>query len=268
MKKQRLDLYLSEKGLSASREKAKREILAGWVKVNGETIRTASYGIAGDEDVSVERPGGLFVSRGGYKLARALDFFSINLHGVTAADLGASTGGFTDCMLRAGASRVYSIDVGYGQLDYSLRQDPRVTVMDRTNARYLEPGMFDPAPEFIAADLSFISITKVFPAAAAAFPGASGVFLIKPQFEAMKSEQKKGVVRDRKLHSAIVTRVIANLASQGALCRGITWSPVKGPAGNIEFLLYFDVDTNLRGLACSEAEIEAAVDDAHINLSE
>ena len=156
----RLDKFLADKKFSDSREKAKREILSGWVKVNGETIRDASCMIEGSETIVVERPGGLFVSRGGEKLARALSYFEIPVKGFVCADLGSSTGGFTDCLLKNSAAKVYSIDVGYGQLDYALRKDPRVVVMERTNARSIEKSVFSEKIDFITADLSFISFTN------------------------------------------------------------------------------------------------------------
>jgi len=192
--KSRLDRFLAEKNFSDSREKAKREILSGWVKVNGETIRDASYIVEGNASIVVERPGGLFVSRGGEKLARALSFFEIPVKGFVCADLGSSTGGFTDCLLKNSAAKVYSIDVGYGQLDYALRKDPRVVVMERTNARSIEKSVFSEKIDFITADLSFISFTKVSETIIRVFESVDGIALIKPQFEAEKSEHKKGVV--------------------------------------------------------------------------
>lgn len=240
MKKARLDKYLAEHGYSDSREKAKREILAGWVKVNGATCRDASATITGDESIEVSRPKGLFVSRGGYKLERALGYFDIDVKGFTVLDLGASTGGFTDCLLKRNAAKVYAVDVGYGQLDYSLRNDERVVVMERTNARLLTPDHFgDDQIQFIVSDLSFISFTKVFPVIRELFPDCRGVTLIKPQFEAEKGEHKKGVVKDMAVHKLILTRVIDALVLDGLLPLGLTWSPVKGPKGNIEFLLYY-----------------------------
>jgi 23S rRNA (cytidine1920-2'-O)/16S rRNA (cytidine1409-2'-O)-methyltransferase len=239
--KERLDKHLAESGISDSREKAKREILSGWVKVDGETVRDPSRIVLVSSDITVERPGGLFVSRGGEKLSRALSFFSIDVTERVCADLGASTGGFTDCLLKNGASKVYAIDVGYGQLDYSLRVDPRVVVMERMNARMLDAGMFSDPISFITADLSFISFTKVYPVISKLFHDASGVALIKPQFEAEKAEHKKGVVMRLDYHVAILTRTIDTLLSQGIAVKGLTHSPIKGPKGNIEFLLYFSI---------------------------
>jgi len=238
----RLDQYLVNKGLSASRENAGKEILAGWVKVNSETVREPFRFITGQEKIVLENPRGRFVSRGGEKLARALEEFKISLSGLNTADLGASTGGFTDCMLKAGASLVYAVDVGYGQVDYSLRKHGRVILKERTNVMKLESGSFNHKINFIAADLSFISIVPVYRKIKKIFCGANGVFLVKPQFEAVDNEHDKGVVRDSVKHSAILKRVLTSLINSGLIFKGLTYSPLKGPAGNIEFLLYFKVD--------------------------
>lgn len=238
MKKYRLDAFLAEKGFSASREKGRREIIAGWVMVNGETVRDPSKKISGDEDITVERPGGLYVSRGGDKLKKAIDFFSIDLKGKTAIDLGASTGGFTDCMLKHGALKVYAVDVGYNQIDYSLRTDPRVVVMEKTHARDINAGMFSENIDFFTADLSFISILKVLSTVAALFGRLEGVILLKPQFEAEPCQHKKGVVKSPENHIEIVKKVLSGINESGFTPCGLTFSPIKGPAGNIEFLVY------------------------------
>ncbi len=266
MKKTRLDIYLAQGGLSLSREKAKREIIAGWVKVDGETVTDPAKQVAGTERIAVERPGGLYVSRGGRKLKSAIDSFGISLAGKTAVDLGASTGGFTDCMLKEGAVKVYAIDVGYGQLDYSLRMDPRVVVMEKTNARALAREQFGDTIDFVAADLSFISIVKVFDAIREIFSPVEGVILVKPQFEAEPGDHKKGVVRKREVHRAILVRVISALAKKGMNMKGLSCSPVKGPKGNIEFLLYFDCgmgDANAVPAADRETAIGEVVERAH-----
>ncbi len=236
MKNIRLDLFLSEHGLSQSREKAKKEIIAGWVKVNGETLRDPSKKVYGNESITIERPGGLFVSRGGDKLQHALKEFSIDLKDLITLDLGASTGGFTDCMLKFGAAKVYAVDVGYNQLDYSLRIDPRVVVMEKTHAKEINSSMFAEKIDFFTADLSFISILKVLPAVCNTFGEISGIILVKPQFEAESSQHKKGVVRNPEDHKAILSRVAAGISETGFSIQGITYSPIKGPAGNIEFL--------------------------------
>jgi 23S rRNA (cytidine1920-2'-O)/16S rRNA (cytidine1409-2'-O)-methyltransferase len=266
MKKRRLDIFLSESGKSQSREKAKREIIAGWVRVDGETVTDPAKPVAGTEKVTVERPGGIYVSRGGQKLKAAIDTFGIFLAGRVAVDLGASTGGFTDCMLREGAAKVYAVDVGYGQLDYTLRTDPRVIVMEKTNARNIKKEDFAGTVDFVAADLSFISIVKVFGAIRDLFSPVEGVILVKPQFEAGPGHHKKGVVRDRVAHGEILTRVISSLSEMGMVMTGLVHSPVKGPKGNIEFLLHFSCG---RGPAAGgygveqEAIIKNAVEAAH-----
>ncbi|HNX58031.1 MAG TPA: TlyA family RNA methyltransferase [Spirochaetota bacterium] len=261
--KERLDKHMADSGVSDSREKAKREILSGWVKVNGETVRDPSRIVPVSSDITVERPGGLYVSRGGEKLARAISFFEIDVHGMMCVDLGASTGGFTDCLLKNGASKVYSIDVGYGQLDYSLRNDSRVVVMERMNARMLTPEMFSDHISFVSADMSFISFTKVYPTVAKLFHDAYGIALIKPQFEADKSEHKKGVVVRAENHVAILTRTLETLLGQGISMKGLTHSPIKGPKGNIEFLLYFSSD----GSPSVDYDIPSIVKNAHEILS-
>lgn len=267
----RLDVYLVERKLSLSREKAKREIISGWVKVNEETVREPSRIISGDENVSVERPGGIFVSRGGEKLKHAIEHFGLDVSGLAVADLGASTGGFTDCLLKLGASYVYAIDVGYGQLDYGLRQDPRVFVSERTNVKNLKKEDFKSKVDFITADLSFISILKIVDVVFNVFSPVKGLFLIKPQFEAMKNEHKKGVVKNKETHKAILFRVLSGLIKKGFIFKGLCYSPIKGPAGNIEFLLYFEANNapgeeSLLPQNLNEI-IDAVVDDAHLVLN-
>jgi 23S rRNA (cytidine1920-2'-O)/16S rRNA (cytidine1409-2'-O)-methyltransferase len=265
MKKTRLDIFLAQGGLSQSREKARREIIAGWVHVDGETMTDPSRTIAGTERITVERPGGLYVSRGGQKLKFAIDRFGIVLAGRTAADLGASTGGFTDCMLREGAVKVYAVDVGYGQLDYALRKDPRVTVMEKTNVRALTRSHFPDLVDFFTADLSFISIVKAFDAIREAFSPAEGVILIKPQFEAGPGDHKKGVVRKPDAHREILVRVLAALAGKGMVFKGLTHSPIRGPKGNIEFLAHCSAGESVPAAVPDGLEplVAAVVDDAH-----
>ncbi len=261
----RLDAYLAEHGLSESREKAKREILAGWVRVNGETVRQPSRIVSEEPGIVVERPGGMYVSRGGEKLEHALNYFHIDIRNSIMADLGASTGGFTDCALAHGASVVYAVDVGYGQIDYRLRQDPRVIVMERTNVRNLTGANFHHTVDFVTADLSFISLTKVVDVIVRVFSPVRGVLLIKPQFEALPHEHKKGVVRKKEYHAAILGRVIPVLHEKDAAFKGITYSPITGPAGNIEFLYYFEAPPPESGLMFGDitAAINSAVDEAH-----
>lgn len=272
-KRVRLDVFLFENGLSDSREKARRDILSGWVRVNDETVREVSKTIKGTETVTVERPQGLFVSRGGEKLRKALDVFALDVRGFIAADLGASTGGFTDCLLKAGAQKVYAIDVGYGQLDFSIRQNEHVVVMERTNVRNLVPEDFEEKPTFLSIDLSFISVTKITQKLKELFAPSRGIMLIKPQFEAQTGEHKKGVVRKKEHHIEIVRRTLDSLSRDGLVICGLSFSPIKGPAGNIEFLLYFVVPTqtaepsdNINGDELS-ALVEHVVEEAHTALS-
>jgi 23S rRNA (cytidine1920-2'-O)/16S rRNA (cytidine1409-2'-O)-methyltransferase len=267
MKKIRLDVYLSQTGRSRSMEKARSEILAGWVKVDGETVTSPARNITGAERITVSRPGGLYVSRGGIKLERGLNTFGIDLAGRVAADLGASTGGFTDCMLKYGAARVYAVDVGYGQIDYSLRTDARVVVMDKTNARNLKASDFPEKIEFVAVDLSFVSIVKIFDAVRNVFAPVQGIILIKPQFEAGTGEQKKGVVRKKEAHTEILLRTVSGLVKIGISMKGLVHSPIKGPKGNIEFLLHFNCERESgQGAELSETQealVREAVERAH-----
>ena len=235
----RLDSQLVARGLVDSREKAKRFILAGAVRVNGQLAHKPSDLVAEDAALVIEA-GEQYASRGGYKLAAALDAFHISCDGLICADLGASTGGFTDCLLQRGAARVHAVDVGKGQLAWKLRQDGRVIVHDEANARHLLVGDLGEPVDLITIDVSFISLTKVLPAAVAVLkPAGTLVALIKPQFEAGKKLVKKGgVVRDSRVHEA-VTKTIQEFATStlGLLLLGVIESPLLGPAGNKEFLI-------------------------------
>lgn len=237
MKKKRLDLVLVERGLAESRNRAQALILAGSVEVAGEKVLKAGYLVAPGEEVQLtaKLP---FVSRGGLKLEPALDCFGIELKGRVAIDVGASTGGFTDCLLKRGAELVYAVDVGYGQLAWELRQDPKVVVMERTNARYLEPEQFDPRPSFASVDVSFISLELILPALTSCLTGDwELVTLIKPQFEAGKEHVgKHGVVRDPKVQLEVLERLYDFAAEHGYPWQGLIHSPILGPEGNIEFL--------------------------------
>lgn len=267
MSKTRIDKYLADNNLSESREKAKREIIAGWVKVNGETVRDPSRTIAGTEEIIVARPQGLYVSRGGEKLAKAISEFSLTLQNMTTLDLGASTGGFTDCMLKNGAVKVYAIDVGYGQLDYSLRTDSRVVSHERMNARAIEKDIFHDKIDFITADLSFISFTKVFPRIQELFPATPGVALLKPQFESESKEGFKGVVRKEKDHIQILQRVISRLIELGMQFIDITFSPIKGPKGNIEYLLYYKTTGDNSDVDGIMEKVSQIVKKSHLELN-
>lgn len=238
----RLDQVLVERGLCGSREKAKRAIMAGSVRINGQPARKPSDSVGPSDILTLDAPE-KYVSRGGYKLEHALDYFALEVFGETAVDLGASTGGFTDCLLQRGAARVYAVDVGRGQLAWKLRQDPRVVVMEKTNARSLTQGHFPPpfSPVgLVVIDCSFISLRRILPAAVALLrPSGRIIALIKPQFEAGKAEADKGegVITDPVVHEQVLHELEAFVAGQpGLIWHGITPSPLLGPAGNKEFL--------------------------------
>lgn len=237
----RLDVFLVERGYFSSRERARAAVLAGCVFVNGRRAEKAGQLISPADTVVVRAENLPYVSRGGLKLAYALKVFALDLTGLTVLDVGASTGGFTDCVLQAGARRVFAVDVGYGQLAWKLRTDPRVTVLERTNIRYLDPEALGELADFATIDVSFISIEKVLPAVGRLLkPEGQGLALIKPQFEAGPEKVgKKGVVRDPATHAAVCTRIVDFIRSCGWEVRGFTFSPVRGPEGNIEFFVFF-----------------------------
>lgn len=260
----RLDVAMAERGTVKSRERAQAMILAGEVYVNGIKAEKAGATVGADDVITIREDPIPFVSRGGLKLQKALEVFPISLNGCTCADIGASTGGFTDCMLQHGAKRVYAVDVGYGQLDWSLRSDPRVVVMERTNARFMEPGWFETPLSFASIDVSFISLKLIVPPLFGCLADdGQAVALIKPQFEAGRSEVgKNGVVRDAAVHRTVIERVIEMADAQGFTKGGLDFSPITGPKGNIEFLLWLTKDGN--GMAFDEMRIDAVVDRAHI----
>ena len=235
--KKRLDVLLHERGLAESRERAKAMIMSGSVFVGGN--KAAKPGEQVGPGAEIEVRGGLkYVSRGGLKLEKALEHFGVSPEGRVCIDCGASTGGFTDCLLQNGAKQVYCVDVGYGQLAWGLRSDPRVIVMERTNIRYIKPEMLGPAPELATLDLSFISLAAVMPALKGIMAeGGEALCLIKPQFEAGRGKVgKKGVVRDPRTHREVLEAFTANAEQSGFFVNGLTYSPVRGPEGNIEFL--------------------------------
>lgn len=242
----RLDIALVERGLCPSREKAKRAIMAGQVQVNQQRARKASDPVD-DHDAIMLMAGEKYVSRGGYKLEKALGEFNLQLAGQTALDLGAATGGFTDCLLQHGTARVYAVDVGHGQLAWKLRHDPRVVVLERVNARELSAEKF-PQPfslvDMVTIDCSFISLRKILlPAVALLRPGGRIVALLKPQFEAGKAEADRGagVIRDSAIHERVLQELKAFVAAQPALrWREVVESPLLGPAGNKEFLVLIE----------------------------
>lgn len=242
MEKTRLDVRLVELGLAPSREKARALIMAGEVLVNGQTAHKAGEEVSSEANIEVKGDPVPFVSRGGLKLQKAVTVFPIDLTGKDCLDIGASTGGFTDCMLQHGAHHVWALDVGYGQLDWRLRNDERVTVMERTNARYMEPNWF-PAPfAFASIDVSFISLKLILPPLLNCLgEGGQVAALIKPQFEAGKGEVgKNGVVRDKALHARICAMVMQFSQDLGFWVRDLSFSPITGPKGNIEFLLFLE----------------------------
>lgn len=238
MKKQRLDVALVERGLVDTRSKAQSLIMARRVLVNGQFVDKAGATVANDDEVKVAELEHPWVGRGGMKLAHALKEFGISVEGKTCADIGASTGGFTDVMLKSGAKRVYAIDVGYGQLDVSLRNDPRVINREKVNARYLQPENFDEPIEFVSVDVSFISLTHILPAVKGFLTGEM-VALIKPQFEVGKHEVGKGgIIRDEAKRQAAIDNVVATAKEQGFEVKGVIESPVKGAEGNVEYLMF------------------------------
>ena len=238
--KKRLDVLLVEQGYADSRTKAQAIIMSGQVYVDGQ--KADKSGVSYEESISIEvRSGNCpYVSRGGLKLEKALRDFGVKPEGYVCSDSGASTGGFTDCLLQQGASKVFAIDVGYGQLDWKIRSDPRVVVMERTNVRYVTPEQLGEPLDLSVVDVSFISLKIVLPVIKTFLKPAGQVLcLIKPQFEAGKEKVgKKGVIRDAKIHKEVLDNFVANVTEIGFTILGMTFSPVKGPEGNIEFLAH------------------------------
>ncbi len=247
MAKKRVDLLLTERGLADSRQKAQALIMAGQV-YTGER-RCDKPGLTLEEEAPLEVRGGLrYVSRGGLKLEKAMSCFPISLAGKTAADIGASTGGFTDCMLQNGARRVYAVDVGYGQLAWSIRNDPRVVCLERTNARYLTTEQIPEPLEFASIDVSFISLGLILPALRPLMaPGGEVAALVKPQFEAGRDKVgKKGVVRDRLVHREVLEHFLGHAEQADFSVLGLDFSPIRGPEGNIEYLGFLRVGAGER----------------------
>ena len=239
--KKRLDLLLADNGYYASREKARAAVMAREVKVNG-SVATKPGQLIEEADPVIEIKQKMpYVSRGGFKLARALHAFNICLKNRTMLDVGASTGGFTDCALQHGAAKVYAVDVGYGQIAWLLRNDPRVIIVERTNIRHMEPSVFTAGmPDFVAIDVSFISLALVLPKVNDLFDDYEGVALVKPQFEAGRElVGKKGVVRDAAAHKQALLKSTGAVLDCGAEVLGLDHSPIKGPRGNIEYLMHF-----------------------------
>ncbi|ODA39207.1 TlyA family RNA methyltransferase [Desulfosporosinus sp. BG] len=244
--KERIDVLMVKKGLATSREKAKATVMAGIVFVGGQ--RVDKPGTELPEDTLIELKGETlpFVSRGGLKLAKAVETFSLVFKDSVVADIGSSTGGFTDCALQNGAKRVYAVDVGYGQLDWKLRTDPRVVSMERVNARYLTQDTFPEQVDWIVSDVAFISITKIFSAMLAILKEDGHVLsLIKPQFEAGREHVgKKGVVKDPLIHKQVLETVLSQAENVGFHVLGLDYSPIRGPEGNIEYLAWLGLQTD------------------------
>ncbi len=238
--KTRLDVLLVERGLAPSRERARALVIAGQVRVNGQTVSKAGTAVPADAAVALATPDHPYVGRGGLKLAHALDAFRIDVSGREALDIGASTGGFTDVLLQRGATRVIALDVGHGPIDWRLRTDPRVRVIEGLNARYLAPSDLPGPVDVVTIDVSFISLTQVLPRVPPVLrPGADVVALVKPQFEAGRDEVgRKGIVRDPDVHRRVVERVTVAAAELGLARAGLVRSPITGAEGNVEFLLH------------------------------
>lgn len=263
----RLDIELVNRGLVESREKAKAYIMAGSVYVDGQKAFKAGDKVKDGVQLEVRGTPIPFVSRGGLKLDKAIKSFEINLNNNVCMDIGASTGGFTDCMLQNGASKVYAVDVGYGQLAWKLRCDERVVNIERTNIRYIDKNIITDDPDFISIDVSFISLKLVLPVVAMLLKqGGRCVALVKPQFEAGREEVgKKGVVRDEKIHEKVICDCIKYANDNGLSTINLDYSPIKGPEGNIEFLLYISKDeTAINNI--SETQIKETVTNSHSNI--
>jgi len=262
--KKRLDVLLAERGLVESRQKAQALIMAGQVYVGGQKVDKAGSPTAEDAPIEIRGGGLRYVSRGGLKLEKAMATWPISLTGKVCADIGASTGGFTDCMLQNGAEKVYAVDVGYGQLAWKLRQDPRVVCMERTNARYLTGEQIPEPLRFFSVDVSFISLGLILPPLRPLMAeDGQGVCLVKPQFEAGRDKVgKKGVVRDRAVHLEVLEHFFDHAAQAGFTVRGLTWSPIRGPEGNIEYLGWLSA----QGGEGWQGDLKALVEASHGEL--
>lgn len=263
----RLDTALAEMGLCETRSKAGALIMAGQVYVNNQKVTKAGYSLKDDDKIEVRGEKLPYVSRGGLKLEKAVKEFGLSLKGSVCMDIGASTGGFTDCMLQNGAKKVYSVDVGYGQLAWKLRSDERVVNMERTNFRFLTINDIDEYLDFASVDVSFISLKIILPVLFSLLKdGASAVCLIKPQFEAGRDKVgKKGVVRDSEVHVQVVKTIVDFAKETGFTVSKISFSPIKGPEGNIEYLMY--IKKTHGDSTVSEEEIESLVALSHEKLN-
>ena len=266
--KTRLDVLLVEQGLLESRQKAQAVIMAGSVFVDGQRVDKPGTAVPNTAAIQVRGHALPYVSRGGLKLEKAMQTFPLTLDGKVCADIGASTGGFTDCMLQNGATKVYAVDVGYGQLDWKLRGDPRVVCMERTNARYLTHEQIPEELDFASVDVSFISLRLILPALDGLLsPEGEAVCLVKPQFEAGREKVgKKGVVRDPAVHKEVIEKVIAFAKEQYLQPLALDFSPIKGPEGNIEYLLYLQKKPEGSEMTDGDMDVDAVVGQAHGTL--
>ncbi len=264
--KKRLDILLFERGLAESRQRAQALIMAGQVYVSGQKVDKAGAPTPEEAAIEVRGAGLKYVSRGGLKLEKAMASWPIDLAGKTCADIGASTGGFTDCMLQNGAGKVYAVDVGYGQLAWKLRSDERVVCLERTNARYLTTEHIPDPIHFFSVDVSFISLSLILPSLRPLMaPEGQGVCLVKPQFEAGRDKVgKKGVVRDKKVHLEVLEHFLDHAAAAGFGVRGLTYSPIRGPEGNIEYLGWLSAEEG----EAWEGDLRQIVEDSHSHLEE
>lgn len=264
--KTRLDVLLTEQGLQESRQKAQATIMSGLVFVNGQRVDKPGTAIPNDAKIEIRGNTLKYVSRGGLKLEKAMAEFPIELNGCICGDIGASTGGFTDCMLQNGAVKVYAVDVGYGQFAWKLRQDERVVCMEKTNIRYVKPEDIADRLDFASVDVSFISLTKVLgPARELLNDNGEMVCLIKPQFEAGREKVgKKGVVRDKAVHEEVINKVIDFAVEIGFHILNLEYSPIKGPEGNIEYLVY--IRKEAEGSREESVDVHAVVEAAHGEL--
>ncbi len=261
MAKIRLDIFLAENGMAPSRSAAQALIMAGDVYIDNQKAMKAGETVKGTEKIEVRSKGPSYVSRGGLKLEKAMSVFPADPSGKVCMDIGASTGGFTDCMLQNGATKVYSVDVGYGQLAWKLRQDERVVNLERTNIRYIDKALITEPLGLFSVDVSFISLKPVLPVAYDLLDdGGEGVCLIKPQFEAGREKVgKKGVVREKSTHIEVIENVLAFTKEIGFSVQGLDFSPIKGPEGNIEYLMYIKKDNS----ESKEFDIPALVELSH-----
>lgn len=265
-RKERLDVLVVDKGLIDSREQAKKSIMAGLVKVNNQVIDKPGTKISSDADIVLKEALHPFVSRGGLKLLKAIETFMLNLKDKIVIDIGASTGGFTDCALQYGAKEVYAIDVGYGQLAWKIRQDERVHVMERTNFRYLtKEDLKYGRPNFVTIDVSFISLKTILNHLITILDGDSEIIaLVKPQFEAGKDKVgKKGIIKDKQIHEEVLSSVVNFVISNGYEILNMTFSPIKGGEGNIEFLIYLKNKTTNKTIENYRDMINVVVEQAH-----